>query len=51
MNENLIDRIGANYLTPDYKDGDTLLHTDYNEFLDIAKTAINENYHDIQMVH
>ena len=50
MNENLIDRIGDNYLTPDYKDGDTLLHTDYNEFLDIAKTAINENYHDIQKI-
>lgn len=50
MNENLIDRIGDNYLTPDYKDGDTLLHTDYNEFLDIAKTTINENYHDIQKI-
>ena len=50
MNENLIDRIGDNYLTPDYKDGDTLLHTDYNEFLDITKTAINENYHDIQKI-
>lgn len=50
MNEELIDRIGDNYLIPDYKDGDTLLHTDYNELLDIAKTAINENYYDIQKI-
>lgn len=50
MNNELIERIGDNYLIPDYKDGDTLLHTDYNEFLDIVKTAINENYKDIQRI-
>lgn len=50
MNEELIKRIGDNYLPANHKDGDTFLHTDYNEFLSIFKTAINENYFDIQKI-
>ena len=50
MNDELIKRIGDNYLPANHKDGDTFLHTDYNEFLSIFKTAINENYFDIQKI-
>ena len=50
MNENLIKRIGDEYLQANHKDGETFLHTDYNEFLSIFKTSINENYYDIQRI-
>lgn len=50
MNENLIKRIGDEYLQANHKDGETFLHTDYNEFLSIFKTSINENYYDIQKI-
>lgn len=50
MDENLIKRIGDEYLQADHKDGETFLHTDYNEFLSIFKTSINENYYDIQRI-
>ena len=50
MDENLIKRIGDEHLQADHKDGETFLHTDYNEFLSIFKTSINENYYDIQRI-
>lgn len=50
MDENLIKRIGDEYLQANHKDGETFLHTDYNEFLSIFKTSINENYYDIQRI-
>ena len=49
MEENtLYDRIGEADLNPTYKDGQVYQHTDINNMLSILKTAINENYHDIQ---
>lgn len=49
MEENeLYDRIGETDLNPTYKDGQTYQHTDINQMLGILKTAINENYYDIQ---
>lgn len=49
MEENeLYDRIGDADLNPIYKDGQTYQHTDVNQQVSIIKTAVNENYHDIQ---
>ena len=46
--EPLYDRIGEADLNPIYKDGQVYQHTDVNNMLSILKTAVNENYHDIQ---
>lgn len=46
--ETLYDRIGEADLNPTYKDGQVYQHTDINNMLSILKTAVNENYHDIQ---
>ena len=46
--ETLYDRIGEADLNPTYKDGQVYQHTDVNNMLSILKTAINENYNDIQ---
>ena len=46
--ETLYDRIGEADLNPNYKDGQVYQHTDVNNMLSILKTAVNENYHDIQ---
>lgn len=46
--ENLVKRIGDTYLNPNFVDGQVLLHTDMNEIVSVTKTAINENYNDIQ---
>lgn len=49
MEENeLYDRIGETDLNPTYKDGQTYQHTDINNQVSIIKTAVNENYYDIQ---
>ena len=51
MEENeLYDRIGETDLNPTYKDGQPYMHTDINQMLGILKTAINENYYDIQIL-
>lgn len=46
--DTLYDRIGEADLNPNYKDGQVYQHTDVNNMLSILKTAINENYYDIQ---
>lgn len=46
--ENLYERIGEADLNPTYKDGQIYQHTDVNNMLSILKTAVNENYYDIQ---
>lgn len=46
--DTLYDRIGEADLNPTYKDGQVYQHTDVNNMLSILKTAVNENYHDIQ---
>lgn len=46
--ETLYDRIGEADLNPIYKDGQVYQHTDVNNMLSILKTAVNENYYDIQ---
>ena len=46
--DTLYDRIGEADLNPTYKDGQVYQHTDINNMVSILKTAINENYHDIQ---
>ena len=46
--DTLYDRIGEADLNPTYKDGQVYQHTEVNNMLSILKTAINENYHDIQ---
>jgi hypothetical protein len=48
MEEDLYERIGQADLNPNYKDGQVYQHTDINNMLSILKTAINENYYDIQ---
>lgn len=48
--ETLYDRIGEADLNPTYKDGQVYQHTDVNNMLSILKTAVNENYHDIQKI-
>lgn len=48
MEEDLYERIGESDLNPTYKDGQVYQHTDINNMLSILKTAINENYYDIQ---
>ena len=48
--ETLYDRIGDADLNPTYKDGQVYQHTDINNMLSILKTAINENYYDIQRI-
>ena len=48
--ETLYDRIGDADLNPTYKDGQVYQHTDVNNMLSILKTAINENYYDIQRI-
>lgn len=48
MEEDLYERIGEGDLNPTYKDGQVYQHTDVNNMLSILKTAINENYYDIQ---
>ena len=48
MEEDLYERIGEADLNPTYKDGQVYQHTDINNMLSILKTAVNENYHDIQ---
>lgn len=48
MEEDLYERIGEGDLNPTYKDGQVYQHTDINNMLSILKTAINENYYDIQ---
>lgn len=46
MNYNV--RISDNFLRGDHVDGEVLQHTDLNELENVAKTAINANYEDIQ---
>ena len=46
--EDLYKRIGEADLNPTYKDGQVYQHTDINNMLSILKTAVNENYYDIQ---
>lgn len=41
-------RIDENFLRGDHVDGEVLQHTDLNEIENVAKTAINANYEDIQ---
>lgn len=49
MEENeLYNRIGETDLNPTYKDGQVYQHTDINSQVAIIKTAVNENYYDIQ---
>lgn len=48
MEEDLYERIGEGDLNPTYKDGQVYQHTDINNTLSILKTAVNENYYDIQ---
>jgi hypothetical protein len=48
MEEDLYERIGEADLNPTYKDGQVYQHTDINNMLSILKTAVNENYYDIQ---
>lgn len=48
--EVLYDRIGEADLNPNYKDGQVYQHTDINNMVSILKTAVNENYHDIQKI-
>lgn len=49
MEENILyDRIGETDLNPIYKDGQVYQHTDINQQVSIIKTAVNENYYDIQ---
>ena len=48
MEEDLYERIGEADLNPTYKDGQVYQHTDINNQVSIIKTAINENYYDIQ---
>ena len=48
MEEDLYERIGESDLNPTYKDGQVYQHTDINNMLSILKTAVNENYYDIQ---
>ena len=48
MEEDLNERIGEADLNPTYKDGQVYQHTDVNNMLSILKTAVNENYYDIQ---
>ena len=48
MEEDLYERIGEADLNPTYKDGQVYQHTDVNNMLSILKTAVNENYYDIQ---
>lgn len=48
MEEDLYERIGEADLNPTYKDGQVYQHNDVNNMLSILKTAINENYNDIQ---
>ncbi|MEE3417820.1 MAG: hypothetical protein VZQ62_00605 [Methanosphaera sp.] len=50
MEEDLYERIGEADLNPTYKDGQVYQHTDINNMLSILKTAINENYYDIQRI-
>ena len=50
MEENLTKRIGDNVLNTVYVDGQTYSHTDINELVSVCKTAINENYYDIQRI-
>lgn len=48
MEEDLYERIGEGDLNPTYKDGQVYQHSDINNMLSILKTAVNENYYDIQ---
>lgn len=48
MEEDLYERIGEADLNPTYKDGQVYQHTDVNNQVSIIKTAVNENYYDIQ---
>lgn len=50
MEENLIDRIGDEYLNPNFQDGQILLNTDINEIVSIVKEGINANFNDIQKI-
>lgn len=48
MEEDLYERIGEADLNPTYKDGQIYQHADINNMISILKTAVNENYYDIQ---
>lgn len=48
MEEDLYERIGEADLNSTYKDGQVYQHTDVNNMSSILKTAVNENYYDIQ---
>lgn len=50
MEENLIDRIGDEYLNPNFQDGQILLNADINEIVSIVKEGINANFNDIQKI-
>ena len=50
MEENLIDRIGDEYLNPNFQDGQILLNSDVNEIVSIVKEGINANFNDIQKI-
>lgn len=50
MEENLIDRIGDEYLNPNFQDGQILLNTDINEIVSVVKEGINANFNDIQKI-
>ena len=43
MNENLIKRIGDEYLQANHKDGETFLHTDYNGTMQIPLDRFTNN--------
>ena len=50
MEEKLIDRIGDEYLNPNFQDGQILLNSDVNEIVSIVKEGINANFNDIQKI-
>lgn len=50
MTEELVKRIGDEYLNANYSDGQILTHEELNEIVTITKTGINENYNDIQKI-
>ena len=50
MEEKLIDRIGDEYLNPNFQDGQILLNSDINEIVSIVKEGINANFNDIQKI-
>lgn len=50
MTEELVKRIGDEYLNANYSDGQILTHEELNEIVTVTKTGINENFNDIQKI-